>query len=135
MKSLNVAIAGLGTIGSGVAHVLEEHEKYSDSKINLVRILENNYNSKKSQIWMNKKNELFCTDPKIIIENPEIDVIVETIGGKEFSRELITKALENGKHVITANKDLIAVHGKELTDIARKNVSLMKVQTKSYKNA
>ncbi len=121
MKSLNVAIAGLGTIGSGVAHVLEEHEKYSDSKINLVRILENNYNSKKAQIWMNKKNELFCKDPKIIIENPEIDVIVETIGGKEFSRELITKALENGKHVITANKDLIAVHGKELTDIARKN--------------
>ena len=121
MKSLNVAIAGLGTIGSGVAHVLEEHEKYSDSKINLVKILENNYNSKNAQIWFRKKSELFCKEPEIIIENPEIDVIVETIGGKEFSRELISKALENGKHVITANKDLIAVHGKELTDIARKN--------------
>ena len=92
-------------------------------RINLILNLgpTKNYSSKNAQIWFSKKSELFCKEPEIIIENPEIDVIVETIGGKEFSRELVTKALENGKHVITANKDLIAVYGKELTEIARKN--------------
>jgi len=121
VKSLNVAIAGLGTIGSGVAHVLEQHGKNSDSKIKLIGILERDQNSENVKFWLKKNPELFFKKPEKIIENPEIDVIIETIGGKGFARELIIKALENGKHVITANKDLIALHGNELIKIARKN--------------
>jgi len=121
VKPLNVAIAGLGTIGSGVAHVLEQHGKHSAPEINLRGILENNQNSNNVKLWLKKKPELFFKKPETIIENPEIDVIVETIGGKGFARELIIKSLENGKHVITANKDLIALHGNELIEIARKN--------------
>jgi len=64
---------------------------------------------------------LFYESPEQLLEDPEVDVIVETIGGSGFARELITKALQNGKHVITANKDLIAVHGAELMEVARKN--------------
>jgi homoserine dehydrogenase len=64
---------------------------------------------------------LFYESPEKLLEDPEVDVIVETIGGSGFARELITKALQNGKHVITANKDLIAVHGAELMEVAREN--------------
>jgi len=64
---------------------------------------------------------LFYESPEKLLEDPEVDVIVETIGGNGFARELITKALQNGKHVITANKDLIAVHGAELIEVAQEN--------------
>jgi len=121
VKKLKVAIAGLGTIGSGVAHILEEHSKQSNTKIELIQILEHDHSSNAVKTWMKKNQKLFCKNPDVIIDNQEIDVIVETIGGKEFARDLIIKALENGKHVISANKDLIAVHGKELIEIARKN--------------
>ena len=84
MKSLNIAIAGLGTIGSGVAHFIEENSNKSDLKINIVGILENNHSNKNIQSWLEKKPELFCKNPEALVENPEIDVIVETIGGKEF---------------------------------------------------
>jgi len=64
---------------------------------------------------------LFYKNPEQLLEDSKVDVIVETIGGSGFARDLITKALQNGKHVITANKDLIAVHGAELIAVARKN--------------
>jgi len=121
MKTLNVAIAGLGTIGSGVAHILEQHSKKLDAKLNLVGILENNMDTENSRNWFKKNPKLFFKNPEEFINNSETDVIVETIGGKGFARELVTKSLQNGKHVITANKDLIAVHGSELIKIARRN--------------
>ena len=121
MSVLNVAIAGFGTIGSGVAHVLAQHSEHPDAKINLAGILERDTQGKYVQSWFEKKPELFYESPETLLEDPEVDVIVETIGGSGFARELITKALQNGKHVITANKDLIAVHGAELMEVARKN--------------
>ena len=119
MKSLNIVIAGLGTIGSGVAHILEQQKRHSDSKLNLVGILENNFDKESSQHWLKKSPELFYDNPEIIFKNSEVDVIVETIGGKEFALEIVKKSLQNSKHVVTANKDLIAVHGSELMKIAR----------------
>ena len=121
MSVLNVAIAGFGTIGSGVAHVLAQHSEHPDAKINLAGILERDTQGKYVQSWFEKNPELFYESPEQLLEDPEVDVIVETIGGSGFARELITKALQNGKHVITANKDLIAVHGAELMEVARKN--------------
>jgi len=121
MKALNVAIAGLGTIGSGVAHILEQHRKISDSNLNLVGILEKNKEDENFIHWFKKNPKIFFENLEELIENSSADVIVETIGGKGFARELIKKSLQNGKHVITANKDLIAVHGSELMRIAREN--------------
>ena len=121
MSVLNVAIAGFGTIGSGVAHVLEQHSEHPDTKINLVGILERDTNGKYVRPWFEKRPELFYKNPEQLLEDSKVDVIVETIGGSGFARDLITKALQNGKHVITANKDLIAVHGAELIAVARKN--------------
>ena len=121
MPVLNVAIAGFGTIGSGVAHVLEQHSEHPDAKLNLVGILERDTNGKYVRPWFEKRPELFYKNPEQLLEDSKVDVIVETIGGSGFARDLITKALQKGKHVITANKDLIAVHGAELIAVARKN--------------
>ncbi|MDP6654685.1 MAG: homoserine dehydrogenase [SAR324 cluster bacterium] len=121
MPVLNVAIAGFGTIGSGVAHVLAQHSEHPDAKLNLAGILERDTQGKFVRSWFENNPELFYESPEKLLEDPEVDVIVETIGGDGFARELITKALENGKHVITANKDLIAVHGAELMEVAQEN--------------
>ena len=121
MPVLNVAIAGFGTIGSGVAHVLAQHSEHPDAKLNLAGILESDTQGKFVRSWFENNPELFYESPEKLLEDPEVDVIVETIGGNGFARELITKALQNGKHVITANKDLIAVHGAELIEVAQEN--------------
>jgi len=121
MPVLNVAIAGFGTIGSGVAHVLAQHSEHPDAKLNLAGILERDTQGKFVRSWFENNPELFYESPEKLLEDPEVDVIVETIGGDGFARELITKALQNGKHVITANKDLIAVHGAELMEVAQEN--------------
>ena len=121
MSALKIAIAGLGTIGSGVAHVLEQHSKEPDATINLVGILESDTKGKFARPWFEKRPELFYDNPDKLLADSQVNVIVETIGGSGFSHELITKALKNGKHVVTANKDLIAVHGAELMAVAREN--------------
>ena len=121
MSALNIAIAGFGTIGSGVAHVLEQHSKEPDATINLVGILESDTKGKFARPWFEKRPELFYDNLDKLLADSQVNVIVETIGGSGFSRELITKALKNGKHVVTANKDLIAVHGAELMTVAREN--------------
>ena len=121
MSALNIAIAGFGTIGSGVAHVLEQHSKEPDATINLVGILESDTKGKFARPWFEKRPELFYDNLEKLLADSQVNVIVETIGGSGFSRELITKALKNGKHVVTANKDLIAVHGAELMTVAREN--------------
>ena len=121
MPVLNVAIAGFGTIGSGVAHVLAQHSEHPDAKLNLAGILERDTQGKFVRSWFENNPELFYESPEKLLEDPEVDVIVETIGGSGFAHELITKALQNGKHVITANKDLIAVHGAELIEVAQEN--------------
>ena len=121
MSALNIAIAGFGTIGSGVAHVLEQHSKEPDATINLVGILESDTKGKFARPWFEKRPELFYDNLEKLLADSQVNVIVETIGGSGFSRELITKALKNGKHVVTANKDLIAVHGAELMAVAREN--------------
>ena len=119
MSALNIAIAGFGTIGSGVAHVLEQHSKEPDATINLMGILESDTKGEFARPWFEKRPELFYDNPDKLLADSQVNVIVETIGGSGFSRELITKALKNGKHVVTANKDLIAVHGAELMAVAR----------------
>ncbi|MEZ7974005.1 MAG: homoserine dehydrogenase [SAR324 cluster bacterium] len=121
MSVLNVAIAGFGTIGSGVAHVLAQHSEHPDAKIKLAGILERDTQGQFVRSWFEKNPELFYESPEKLLEDPEVDVIVETIGGSVFARELIINALQNGKHVITANKDLIALHGAELMAVAQNN--------------
>lgn len=117
-KAIGVAIAGLGTIGSGVAHVIQRHSQET-SAIRLVGFLEKNKEGKYAKDYFRKSPELFIESLEALLNNPEVDIIVETIGGRGFARELIIQALKKGKHVVTANKDLLATHGRELLALAK----------------
>jgi len=119
---LQVGVLGFGTVGSGVIHILEEHQEkisqvtgyHISVKKVLVRDLE------KNRRYETKGFEL-TTNPSDVLDDPEIAVVVEVMGSITTAREYILQALKAGKHVVTANKDLIALHGDELVAVAQAN--------------
>ena len=120
-KSLGVGIAGLGTVGGGFLKQLKSFKTNSkfESNVKIVQIAVKN--PKKKRIF-NTKNLPLISDALQLASNKEIDVIIELIGGSSgVAYKLVKKALSNRKHVITANKALIASHGNELATIAEKN--------------
>jgi homoserine dehydrogenase len=123
MKKLNIAIIGLGNIGSYLFKYLNENKRILTQKNNCIPIVthvsaKNIYRKRKIKInknlWL--KNYLDAT------KNKDIDLIVELIGGSEGpAKKLVFNALKNKKHVVTANKALIAKYGDQLAEIAEKN--------------
>ncbi len=121
MKPVNIGILGLGTVGGGTVNVLnrnaDEITRRAGREIQVtmasVRSLD------KSRICDTRSIKL-TTDPFEIVNHPDIDVVVELIGGDTLALELVQKAIANGKHVVTANKALIAVHGNEVFAAAQK---------------
>ena len=118
MKPVKVGICGLGTVGGGTFNVLErnaaEIARRAGRGIEVAQIAARHTNPKCST-----GNTPITTDVFDVANNPEIDIVVELIGGYTLARELVLKAIENGKHVVTANKALIAVHGNEIFAKAR----------------
>lgn len=112
-NTVNIGILGLGTVGSGVVKSLS---RFPDIKIKKISV--RNLEKKRS---VKVSDEILTTDSKSIVNDPEINIIVELIGGVDPAFELIKTALSKGKHVISANKELIAKHGKELFELALKN--------------
>ena len=121
-RMINAALLGLGTVGGGVYKVLKNQESEMEakigSKVRISRILVRNL----------EKAALRVEDPSVLTNNweeilndPSIDIVIELMGGIEPAKTYILAALNAGKHVVSANKDLIAVHGKELLDTAEKN--------------
>ncbi|PPD56576.1 MAG: homoserine dehydrogenase [Methylotenera sp.] len=115
MKQLRVGLLGIGTVGGGTYNVLtrnaDEITRRTGVAINVVQVADKNIDHAKQ---ITGGNTLLSTDAFAIVNNPEIDVVVELIGGYTLSRELVLKAIANGKHVVTANKALIALHGNEI---------------------
>lgn len=109
-NKLKIGIIGLGTVGTGVVKVLS---KYDD--IEIVKVAVKNINKKRE---VEVKN--LTTDPFEIANDPNIDIIVEVAGGCAVLDVLLT-AIKNKKHIVTANKELLARHGAELCDCAREN--------------
>ncbi len=118
--TINVGIAGLGVIGSGVATVIQDHEA-KNAPIKLVKILKVNPGGHYAKPFYEESPELFTQDLQEFLTDPRIDVIVETIGGRVFSKTLIEEAFKHGKHVVSANKDLIATEGKALLELAQQS--------------
>ena len=123
MKTFNIAIAGLGNIGLEVYKNLTKNKKNilekTGFKINISHISVRNPR-KKRDISLPKK--LFVTSPLDLVKLENVDIIVELIGGSDgMAKKLVFSALKNGKHVVTANKALIAKHGDELSILAEKN--------------
>ena len=115
MKQLNVGLLGIGTVGGGTYNVLTrnatEITRRTGVAINVLQVADKNIDHAKK---ITGGNTLLSTDAFEIVNNPDIDVVVELIGGYTLSKELVLKAIANGKHVVTANKALIALHGNEI---------------------
>ena len=120
MQKIKVGILGLGTVGSGTADVLarnaSEITRRSGLEIDVVIASMRNLN--KVRDCSTDGIEL-TTDPFAVVDSPDVDIIVELIGGTDLAKDLIFKALDNGKHVVTANKALIALHGNEIFERAQ----------------
>lgn len=120
-RVVNAALLGLGTVGTGVYKVLKNQEDEMTAKIGckvkIQKILVRNLEKAAAKI---ENPDLLTNDWTQICQDPSIDIVIELIGGIEPARTYILDALHAGKHVVTANKDLIAVHGKELLEAAQK---------------
>lgn len=120
MNQLNVGILGLGTVGGGTFTVLTRNGKEISRRIgmsvNVVQVADKN-TARASELV---DGHCAVTDDAFAVTtNPEVDVVVELIGGYTIAKELVLKAIENKKHVVTANKALIAVHGNEIFAAAK----------------
>ncbi len=115
MKQLNVGLLGIGTVGGGTYTVLTrnaaEITRRTGVAINVVQVADKNIELAKKVTGgkVDITDDAFTT-----VSNPNVDVVVELIGGYNLSKQLVLKAIENGKHVVTANKALLALHGNEI---------------------
>ncbi|MBU1039684.1 MAG: homoserine dehydrogenase [Proteobacteria bacterium] len=120
MDTLRLGLAGFGTVGSGLAKILQENGEIIRARTGrdvairavLVRDL-----AKKRAVDLGPEVR-FTTNPDDLVNDAEIDVVVELMGGIDTARDLISRALCAGKHVVTANKHLLALHGPELAALA-----------------
>lgn len=122
MKQLNVGILGLGTVGGGTYTVLTrnaaEISRRSGVAIKVVQVADRNVEHAKATV----ASGVDVTDDAFaVVNNPNVEVVVELIGGYTLSKELVLKAIANKKHVVTANKALIALHGNEIFAAAKAN--------------
>lgn len=113
MKDVNVGICGLGTVGGGTFNVLTRNAALiagrAGCNIRITRVA-----SRRSRDDIDLGDVAFSTEIFDVVNDPAVDVVVELIGGYDTARELVLAAIKNGKHVVTANKALIAVHGNEI---------------------
>lgn len=126
VDSINVGLIGFGTVGSGVAKILLEKRSELKQRTGmdfvLKKVCDKDISGKRAVVV---PKELLTANVKDVLENKEIDIVVELIGGIHPAKEFISTALKNGKHVVTANKALLAEEGKELFELAReKNLAL-----------
>lgn len=121
MKQLNVGLLGIGTVGGGTYTVLTrnaaEITRRTGVAINVVQVADRNIDHAK--VLTGGKVDV-TNDAFAVVNNPNVDVVVELIGGYTLSKDLVLKAIANGKHVVTANKALLALHGNEIFSAALK---------------
>jgi len=118
---MKVGILGLGTVGGGVVNVLQKNSKSIKRRtgVEIELVIAGVRDISKKRICDTKKIHL-TEDPFEVVNHPDIDVVLELIGGFGLAKELVEKAINNVKHIITANKALIGNHGNELIKLANK---------------
>ncbi|MFN8987316.1 MAG: homoserine dehydrogenase [Burkholderiales bacterium] len=121
MKPINVGLLGLGTVGSGTIEVLrrngEEISRRAGREIRITHASARDINKPRS---VSLEGITLVADPSGIVTNPDIDIVCELIGGDTTTKTLVLEAIENGKHVVTANKALLAKHGNEIFAAAQR---------------
>lgn len=122
MKKLGVAILGLGTVGGGTYEILtKNHDKIlavDGIDVDVVAVVELN---KDRALSLGVPEDRIYNDMQKVVDNPAVDVVVEVIGGTGVAKKFIEMALNGGKTVVTANKELIAKHWSDLEKIAKEN--------------
>ncbi|WP_353611402.1 homoserine dehydrogenase [Bacillus sp. FJAT-27251] len=122
MKAISIGLLGLGTVGSGVIKIIENHQDklmhQVGCPIQVKKVLVQELGKERA---VKIDESVLTTDVNEIINDPGIDVVIEVMGGVEETRELLLQAIENKKHIVTANKDLMAIYGSELLRAASAN--------------
>jgi homoserine dehydrogenase len=115
MKQINIGLLGCGTVGTGVAKLVIDSREVIDARLgatlNLKRVADIDIETDRG---IQFSEGVLTTDANSVVNDPDIDIIIEMIGGEGIAKELILKAIENGKQVITANKALLASQGNAL---------------------
>jgi homoserine dehydrogenase len=115
MKTISLGLIGFGTIGSGVVKLLQDNgtliEKRLGARLVLKKIADLDITTPRV---VSVKKTLLTTDAQAILNDPDIGIVIELMGGYEPARSFILRAMRNGKHVVTANKALLATHGDEI---------------------
>ncbi|MFZ6772506.1 homoserine dehydrogenase [Undibacterium sp. SXout7W] len=120
MKPIKVGLLGIGTVGSGTFNVLkrnqEEITRRAGRSIEIAMVAD--LNVERARELTNGEVEV-VNDANLVVNNPDIDIVIELIGGYGIAKDLVLKAIANGKHVVTANKALLATHGNEIFKAAQ----------------
>lgn len=120
MKPVKVGILGLGTVGSGTFNVLKRNQKEIKGRagrgIEVVMVADRNVEMARRIV--NGDCDV-VSDGDLLVNNPDVDIVVELIGGYGVAKDFVLKAIANGKHVVTANKALLALHGNEIFEAAQ----------------
>lgn len=120
MKPIKVGLLGIGTVGSGTFNVLkrnqEEITRRAGRSIEIAMVAD--LNIERARELTNGEAEV-VNDANLVVNNPDIDIVIELIGGYGIAKDLVLKAIANGKHVVTANKALLATHGNEIFKAAQ----------------
>ncbi|HAE43303.1 MAG TPA: homoserine dehydrogenase, partial [Clostridiales bacterium] len=122
MENIRIGVLGMGTVASGLVSILEMNKdtiyNKTGKKVQIEKVFVRDLNKKRS-IELNQS--ILTTDVFEVINNPHIDIVVELMGGIDPAFGYVKDALRNGKHIVTANKALIATCGEELERIALEN--------------
>ena len=121
MKSIQVGLLGIGTVGSGVFNVLKRNQAEIRRRagVGIEIALVADLDTVRAQSLVGAETRVVA-DARVVIDDPAIDVVVELIGGYGIARQLVLEAIQAGKHVVTANKALLAVHGTEIFAAAQR---------------
>ncbi len=121
-KEIGVGLLGMGTVGRGVYRILNDNKAGIEQKVGVPIVIKKilvRDTSKDRGMALNKG--LLTTNSSDLLDDPEIDIIVEVLGGVDLALEYALRALERGKSLVTANKDMVALHGKRLFEAADLN--------------
>ncbi len=129
MKKMKIGLLGCGTVGQGVYKLLKLNEKkylalLDGTELEIVKILVNDLEKVREDIPYN----LLTLNPYDIIHNKDIDIVIEVIGGTTDAEEYIIESIKNGKHIITANKDLMATKGQNILELGNEYAKLVKYE-------
>ncbi|MEE8268978.1 MAG: homoserine dehydrogenase [Nitrospinaceae bacterium] len=122
MKSIKVGLIGFGTIGSGMVKILQDNQKIIKERlgasVDVIKIADLDITTDRG---VKVESGILTTDANEVLDHPDIVVVIELMGGYEPARSFILKAIKNKKHVVTANKALLAKYGEEVFSAAEKN--------------